>query len=75
MNLFLKLHQLAEARGDGLRPEWVNLLVAATSADDAARTPVGLSVVQPGNHPDGVPVVPAASDPVVPQQANRQRTG
>jgi hypothetical protein len=75
MNLFLKLHQLAEARGDGLRPEWVSLLLAATSADDTARTPVALSVVQPGNHPDGVPVVAAAGDAIVPQPAGRQRTG
>ena len=46
MHLFLKLHTLAQARGDGLRPEWVDLLLAATSADDSARAPVQMSVVQ-----------------------------
>lgn len=58
MNLFLKLHQLAAERGDGLRPEWLELLTRVTSADGLTPQPPVLKVVQPGNHPDGVAVVP-----------------
>lgn len=58
MHLFLKLHQLAAERGDGLRPEWLDLLTKVTSADGFMPQPPVLKVVQPGNHPDGVPVVP-----------------
>ncbi len=59
MHLFLKLHQLAARRGDGLRPEWLELLTGVTSADGFGPQPPVLTVVQPGNHPDGVAVVPS----------------
>ena len=75
MQLLLKLHQLAAARGDGLRPEWLELLTVATCADGAAREPAVLSVVQPGNHPDGVPVVPPREEPGTILDADRRATG
>ena len=60
MHLFLKLHEMAAKRGDGLRPEWLDALKRGNSADEAARQLPELTVVQPGNHPDGVSVVPVA---------------
>lgn len=58
MHLFLKLHQIAAEHGDGLRPEWLELMTGAMSADGFGPQPPALKVVQPGNHPDGVAVVP-----------------
>lgn len=75
MHLLLKLHQLAAGRGDGLRPDWLELLTLATSADGAAREPTALSVVQPGNHPDGVPVVPPREIRGEISDADRQAIG
>ncbi len=71
MHLFLKLHQLAASRGDGLRPEWLDLLSNVTSADGFPHQPPDLKVVQPGNHPDGVVVVPSTES--VPQLNPAQR--
>ncbi|MET3613108.1 hypothetical protein ABID16_001413 [Rhizobium aquaticum] len=59
MHLLLKLQRLAAAvRGNGLRAEWLDMLAEVTSADGWQREPVSPGVVQPGNHPDGVAVVP-----------------
>jgi hypothetical protein len=66
MNLLLKLHQLAAGRGDGMCPQWLELLILVTSADGVSREPARFAVVQPGNHPDGVPVVPPLQDSVDP---------
>ena len=60
MHLFLKLHQLAAARGDGLRPEWLDLMTRAISAEESETQPPVLTVVQPGNHPEGDSVASSA---------------
>jgi len=58
MHLFLKLHQLAAGRGDGLRPEWLELLTSTTSADGAGPQPPVLTVVQSDDYRDEVGVAP-----------------
>lgn len=60
MHLFLKLHQLAASRGDGLRPEWLDLMTRAMSAEESATQHPVLTVVQPGNHPEGDSVASSA---------------
>lgn len=75
MHLFLKLHTLAAQRGDGLRPEWVDLLLAATSADEAARAPVQMTVVTPPD-PIGRHTTPTAqSELSVPSTALKAADG
>lgn len=75
MHLFLKLHQLAAERGDGLRPEWVEVLTRTTCADQTIKGAVALSVVQPGNHPDGVSVVPPGERDLAGTQVPRKAFG
>ena len=74
MHLFLKLHQLAAARGDGLRPEWLELMTNVMSADGPGKQLPPLTLVQPGNHPDGVSVVPPAEGSALLIEAQRKAT-
>lgn len=62
MHLLLKLRQWIGARGDNWQPEWLETLARTTCADGWPCESVASSVVQPGNHPDSVPVVPPKGD-------------
>lgn len=60
MNLFLKLHQLAAERGDGLRSEFFDLFTRTTCADTMMREPPNLTVVQTTTE-EATDVVPKGS--------------